>query len=118
LQVAPAVARSIAGLNPMEMGSWGSYSINDSSAFFPYFFSFSGQDYARDDTVRKLVDEAGAVVDPDRRRSLYADAIRRITAQAYFLPLFTYVKTYASVRTLVFKPFGDELPRFYLSSWR
>ena len=118
LQVAPAVARSIAGQNPMEMGSWGSYSINDSSAFFPYFFAFSGQDYARDDTVRKLVDEAGAVVDPDRRRALYADAIRRITAQAYFLPLFTYVKTYASVRTLVFKPFGDELPRFYLSSWR
>lgn len=118
LQVAPAVARSIAGQNPLEMGSWGSYSINDSSAFFPYFFSFTGQDYARDDAVRKLVDEAGSVVDPDRRRALYADAIRRITGQAYFLPLFTYVKTYASVRTLVFKPFGDEIPRFYMSSWR
>ncbi len=118
LQVGPAVARSIAGQDPMEMGSWGSYSINDSSAFFPYFFAFTGQDYARDDTVRNLVDEAGSVVDPDRRRALYADAIRRITGQAYFLPLFTYVKTYASVRTLVFKPFGDELPRFYMSSWR
>ncbi len=118
LQVGPAVARSIAGQNPLEMGSWGSYSINDSSAFFPYFFAFTGQDYARDEEVRRLVDEAGSVVDPDRRRSLYADAIRRISTQAYFLPLFTYVKTYASVRTLVFKPFGDELPRFYLSSWR
>ena len=118
LQVGPAVARSIAGQNPLEMGSWGSYSINDSSAFFPYFFAFGGQDYARDEEVRRLVDEAGAVVDPDRRRALYADAIRRITSQAYFLPLFTYVKTYASVRTLIFKPFGDELPRFYLSSWR
>jgi len=64
------------------------------------------------------VDDAGTTVDPDRRRALYAEAIRRITAQAYFLPLFTYVKTYASVRTLNFRPFGDELPRFYLSSWR
>ncbi len=118
LQVGPAVKRSIEGRNPMEMGSWGSYSINDVSAFLPVFFSFAGQDYARDEAVRRAVDDAGTTVDPDRRRALYADAIRRITAQAYFLPLFTYVKTYASVRTLNFRPFGDELPRFYLSSWR
>ena len=118
LQVGPAVKRSIEGRNPMEMGSWGSYSINDASAFLPVFFSFAGQDYARDDAVRRAVDDAGTTVDPDRRRALYAEAIRRITAQAYFLPLFTYVKTYASVRTLNFRPFGDELPRFYLSSWR
>jgi len=118
LQVGPAVKRSIEGRNPMEMGSWGSYSINDVSAFLPVFFSFAGQDYARDEAVRRAVDDAGTTVDPDRRRALYAEAIRRITAQAYFLPLFTYVKTYASVRTLNFRPFGDELPRFYLSSWR
>ena len=118
LQVGPTVKRSIEGRNPMEMGSWGSYSINDVSAFLPVFFSFAGQDYARDEAVRRAVDDAGTTVDPDRRRALYAEAIRRITAQAYFLPLFTYVKTYASVRTLNFRPFGDELPRFYLSSWR
>ena len=118
LQVGPAVARSLDGRNPLEMGSWGSYSINDASAFLPVFFSFGGQDYARDDAVRRAVDDAGATVDPDARRALYATAIRRITSQAYFLPLFTYVKTYASSRTLAFRPFGDELPRFYLSAWR
>ena len=32
--------------------------------------------------------------------------------------MFTYVKTYGFSRQLNFKPFPDELPRFFLSSWK
>ena len=34
------------------------------------------------------------------------------------IPLYTYVRTYGISRTLNFKPHPDELPRFYLASWR
>ncbi len=118
LQAGPALARSMAGRNPLDAGSWGSYSINDASASLPVFFTFGEQDYARDGDVRDLLLRGGGSTDPDIRRDAYRQAIRRITEGAYTLPLFTYVTTYAVSRNLVFKPFTDELPRFYLSSWR
>ena len=34
------------------------------------------------------------------------------------MPLFTYVTTYATSKGLNFKTFRDELPRFYLASWK
>ena len=118
LQVGAVIQRSIEGKNPLEMGSWGSYSINDVSAFLPYFFDGGAHDYARDPEITKLVVEGGATTDPDLRRKAYSAAIRRITENADFVPLFTYVTTYALNKQLNFKPFRDELPRFYLSSWR
>jgi peptide/nickel transport system substrate-binding protein len=118
LQVGAVVQRSSAGQNPMEAGSWGSYSINDASAFLPYFFNGGGNDYARDPEVKRLVDTGSSTVDPDQRRAAYSAAIRRITEQAYFMPMFTFVTTYATNRGLNFKTFRDELPRFYLASWK
>lgn len=113
-----ALRRAARGSTPLGLGSWGSYSINDVSAVLPRFFGGGEQDYARDPEVRRLVLEGGEVGDPDQRRRAYSAAIRRITEQAYMLPLFTFVTTYAVSRQLVFKPSPDELPRFYSASWR
>ena len=118
LQIGAALQRSIEGRNPLDLGSWGSYSINDASAYLPFFFTFGGQDYSRDPAVRDLLQQGGSSTDPDVRRGAYSAAIRRITEQAYYMPLFTFVTTYATTRTLNFKPYGDELPRFFLSSWK
>jgi len=118
LQTGTAVQHSMAGLNPLYLASWGSYSINDDSAFLPYFFSGGDEDYTRDIEVEKLVGKGGSTVDPDERRDDYSHAIHIITANADFLPLFTFVTTYGISRSLNFKPYPDELPRFYLSSWR
>lgn len=118
LQVGAVIQRSMEGRNPLEMGSWGSYSINDASAFLPVFFGGGAQDYARDPEVIAAVTEGGNTTDPDRRRAAYSAAIRRITEQAFFMPLFTYVTTYAMSKQLNFKAWRDELPRFYLSSWK
>ena len=118
LQVGAVIQRSIEGKDPLEGGSWGSYSINDSSAFMPYFFDGGGHDYTRNADITKLVVDGGATTDLDARRAAYSSAIRIITEQADFVPLFTYVSTYAFNKQLSFKPFRDELPRFYLSSWK
>ena len=118
MQIGAVIQRSIEGRNPLDLESWGSYSINDASAFLPRYFNGGGQDYARDPEVKRLVDEGSSTTDPDLRRGAYSAAIRRISEQAYFMPLYTFVTTYAISRQLNFKTFRDELPRFYLASWK
>ncbi len=118
LQVGAVIQRSIEGKNPLDLGSWGSYSINDASAFLPYYFTGGGQDYTRDPEVKSLVEAGGNETDPDKRRAAYSAAIKRITEQAYYMPIFTNVSVYAFSKNLNFKAFRDELPRFYLSSWK
>ncbi len=118
MQVAAQIQRAWRGELAMSMGSWGSYSINDVSALLPNFFDGGNDDYARDPELQRMLAEGGSTADADARKRSYDAAIRRITEQAYWVPLHTYVNTYAFQRQLDFKAFPDELPRFYLAKWK
>ncbi len=118
LPIGRAVVASQDGVMPLSLGSWGSYSINDIAAVLTQFFTGGPQDYARDPELEVLVAKGDEASDPDVRRQAYSAAIRRITEQVYWVPLTTYVTTYAFTRDLVFQPFADELPRFFLARWR
>ena len=118
LQVGAYVQRSLAGQNPFDFASWGSYSVNDVSAILPNFFTFTGNDYTRDPELKKLVEAGSATVDPDQRRKAYSAAIKLITEKAYWMPMFTHSVTYGFSKQLNFKPYPDELPRFFLASWK
>src|SRR4051812_37641280 len=118
LQTAALTQRAKAGELRAYLGSWGSFSVNDVSAFMPNFFDGGADDYARDLDVIKWLMEAGSSNDPEVRTKAYSSAIKRITEQAYFLPLHTYVTTYGYSRQLDFTPYSDELPRFYLAKWK
>ena len=118
LQVAAAIQRAWRGENPLYLGSWGSYSVNDVSAIMPNMFGGGNDDYARDPQLQKLLEEGGTASDPAKRKAAYSAAIKLATEQAYWVPLHTYVSTFGFVKTLDFKPFADELPRFYLYSWK
>ena len=117
LQVGAEIEKVVAGQTPMNLGTWGSNSINDVSAILPYYFGGGSNDYAHDADVQQEVQLGGAETDAAKRESHYTAAIRRATEQAYWLPLYTSVTQYAFARNLVFTPFQDELPRFYLSKW-
>lgn len=117
VQVAAGTQRSQKGENPLYLGSWGSYSINDVASILPQFFVHGNQDYARDPELKKWVEEGGSSTDKEIRTLAYAKAIKRITEQAYWVPLHTYVSTYAFSKTLNFTPYPDELPRFFLAKW-
>jgi len=118
MQVAAQIQRAWRGELALSMGSWGSYSINDVSAILPNYFTFGNDDYARDEEVKRLLEEGGSTNDEETRLRAYSAAIRRITEQAYWMPLHTYVNVYAFSRQLDFKPYRDELPRFYLAKWK
>ena len=118
IQVAAYIQRSWRGENPLGLGSWGSYSINDVSAIMPNYFTFGNDDYVRNDDLRRLVEEGGSTNDPEKRKKAYSAAIRMVMEQAYWLPLHTYVTTYGFSRQLDFTPWADELPRFYWAKWK
>jgi peptide/nickel transport system substrate-binding protein len=118
LQVAALTQRAKAGELRAYLGSWGSYSINDVSAIMPNFFDGGADDYARDPDVIKWLMEGGSSNDPEVRKKAYSAAIHRITEQAYWVPLHTYVTTYGFSKQLDFTPYADELPRFYLAKWK
>ena len=65
-----------------------------------------------------LVKQGGTNTDPNARKAAYSAAIKRITENAYIQPLYTSVTTYGFSKQLDFKPYPDELPRFYLAKWK
>ena len=111
-------AAKMRGENPLYAGSWGSYSINDVSAILPVMLGGGNDDYARDPQLQKLIAEGGNSNDEAVRKKAYSAAIKLATEQAYWLPLHTYVNTYGFVKTLEFRGWPDELPRFYMAKWK
>ena len=103
---------------PMDLGSWGSYSINDVSAVLPVFLGGGLDDHARDPEVQRLISEAGTTMDAAKRKTNYSAAIKLAMDRAYWVPLHTYVTTYGLSKAVDFKPYADELPRFWLSKWK
>ena len=118
LQIGAAIQKAQAGEAPLYCGAWGSNSINDVSAFMPYFLGGGLEDYARDPDVQDLLKKAGATIDPEVRRQAYGEAIRVATERVDFVPLFSAVRYVAFSKQLTFQGFPDDLPRFYLSSWK
>ncbi|BFM50350.1 ABC transporter substrate-binding protein [Marinomonas sp. THO17] len=107
-----------AGKVPLSFQTWGSYSVNDASAITSVFFKGSVDDSAKDEKVIAMLDIADTSVDPEARKKAYAEAIKRISEEAYWAPMFSYSSNYAFSDTLNFKPYADELPRFYESTWK
>lgn len=118
LQVAAAIQKVQSGEARANLGSWGSFSVNDVSAFQPNFFNGLAMDYARDAEVTKLLEEGGSTNDEATRKKAYSAAIKLMTARAYLIPLHTYVTTYGFTKALDFTPYPDELPRFFFARWK
>ncbi|SKA33493.1 peptide/nickel transport system substrate-binding protein [Enhydrobacter aerosaccus] len=119
LQVAPAIQKAWKGEAPLYFASWGSYSINDVSAILPVMFGKDSLDnYSRDPELEKLIAEGGSTSDKAVRSKDYSAAIKIATEKAYWMPVATYVNTYAFAKDLDFKTYPDELPRFYLAKWK
>ena len=88
------------------MGSWGSYSINDVSAILPVMFGEGALDnYSKDPELEKLIAEGGTTSDKAVRAKAYSAAIKIATEKAYWLPINTYVNTYAFAKALDFKTY-------------
>jgi peptide/nickel transport system substrate-binding protein len=99
-------------------GSWGSTSLYDVAASTSYFFRGSGDDMNRDAEVMAALERGDGSTDPAARREAYAAAMRRISDQAFWVPLWTFPLTYGFNAQLEFTPAADEVPRFYRARWK
>ena len=106
------------GRTPVAHGTWGSNSVPDVSAMTAHFFTHGPDDLTKDPEVKKLIDEADALLDPDKRKAAWQKALARIAEEAYWAPLFTYAKYYAFSKDLGFTPTSDEVPQFFAAKWK
>ena len=103
---------------PIAHGTWGSNSVPDVSAITAHFFLHGPDDLTKDPEVKKLIEEADSLTDPEKRKAVWHKALARIAAEAYWVPLFTYAKYYAFSKDLDFKPTSDEIPQFFAAKWK
>jgi len=106
------------GRAPLSFQAWGSFGVNDASAFVGNFFKGGPDDTAKDPQTIALLHTADSTVDKAERQQRYALALQRIGAQAMWAPLFSYSTNYAFSKALRFEAQADELPRFYAASWQ
>jgi peptide/nickel transport system substrate-binding protein len=118
LQNAAANKRYQEGGIPLYYNDWGSYSIPDAAFIINNFFRGSPDDGARDADVKAILDKTDAAIDPAERKALFRQAIERITAAAYWVPLHTFVTNFAFSKDLDFQAFADDIPRYYLYGWK
>jgi len=118
LEYAALRDKNWAGATPLFYMTWGSNSVNDVSAIIGNFFKFSPDDFARDETLKKLIETGDTSVDPEVRKTNYKQALQRIADEVYWVPTFSYVANYAFTSDLEFTPDADEVPRFYRAHWK
>ena len=103
---------------PITFQTWGSYSINDTSAITSQFFKHGSLDDARDDEVKNWLEIADTSTDSVIRQKNYSLALKKIADQAYWLPLFSYNTNYVFSKELSFTPTPDEIVRFTSMNWK
>jgi peptide/nickel transport system substrate-binding protein len=118
LQYAALRTEQRAGKTPLTFQTWASFSVNDTSAFAGVYFKGGADDTAKDPQVRKWLEAADTSIDPAVRKENYALALKRISEQAYWAPLFSYSTYYAYTSQLNFQAHPDELPRLFEASWK
>ena len=98
--------------------TWGSFNINDTSASTSAYFKGIDDDMNKDPEVIAALTKGDTSIDPKVRLEAYQQAHKLITERAYAVPLYGLVTWYVQNKDLVFKPYPDELPRFYEMSWK
>jgi peptide/nickel transport system substrate-binding protein len=115
-----AAMRDLARANKSSLThqTWGSNLVNDLSASTPVYFGGGADDVSRNPEVIKLLNEGDSTVDMKKRQEVYQKALSIIADQAYAVPLWTLPVYYVASKEVNFKPYHDELVRFWEMSWK
>ena len=92
--------------------------MNDVSASTPVYFAFGADDVTRDAQVKELLDKGDHTIDPKARNEVYKKALVTISEGAFAVPLWSLPVYYVASKELTFKPYSDELVRFWEMSWK
>jgi peptide/nickel transport system substrate-binding protein len=98
--------------------TWASNLVNDVSASTPVYFAFGNDDITRDAEIRDLLDTGDRTMEEGPRKEAYKKALGLIAERAYAVPLWTLPVYYVMTPEVNFKPYPDELVRFWEMSWK
>lgn len=104
--------------SPATHQTWGSYNLNDASASISVFFKGIDDDMTKDKEIIALLEKGDTSVDPQVRKDSYKAALTLIADRAYAVPLYALNTWWVMNKDLDFKPFADELPRFWEMKWK
>ena len=115
----PAVRAAVrSGRAPLTHSSLSSALTGDVSTSVSQFHNFSPDDVNRDPELRRLLQEGNSTMDPEARKAAYRKAFTLIAERAYVLPLYSVPGYYVAARDLEFKPYADNILRFWEMSYR
>src|SRR5690606_35188992 len=98
--------------------TWGSNLVNDVSASTPVYFAFGNDDITRDAEVKDLLYKGDHTIDLEQRKEVYKKALSLIAERAYAIPLWSLPVYYVANKEVAFKPYPDELVRFWEMIWK
>jgi peptide/nickel transport system substrate-binding protein len=107
-----------AGKAALTHQTWGSNLVNDVSASTPVYFAFGSDDVTHDAKVKELLDLGDRTIDSAKRDDAYRQALDMIAQKAYAVPLWSLPVYYVASNEVSFKPYPDELLRFWEMSWK
>jgi len=106
------------GKIPLAFLTWGSYSIFDASALLNHFFMGGSRAcYGTTPEINGLLERANGAPDPEERGKLLSRAQKRISEEAFWVPICFVEVICAMHKDLQFQPAMDEIDRYFLASW-
>lgn len=106
------------GETPLFFSNWGSYGIGDVLFIVSNFFGGGADDLVRDAEIQAWLASADTSSDPALREANYSKALKKIAAEAFWLPLYDYNINYGLSPELSFTPHPDEFARFWDARWK
>jgi len=102
----------------LSFGGFGGPQLGDVEGTWPAFFSGDARDYSRDEWLNARIAESGTTTNREFRMEIFRELAPYIAENVYVLPLNTQSRQYVWSSALNFRVSPDELPRFYLMSWK
>ena len=106
------------GQIPLAFLTWGSYSIFDAGALLNHFFMGDSRAcYGTTPEINRLLERANGIQDPEEREKLLSRAQKRISEEAFWVPICSVEVICAMHEDLQFQPSADEIDRYFLARW-
>ena len=102
-------------------GTWGSSASPDTATISNIHWrdpSKGDRNLSGDPKVNELMIGAERTLNIDERKKLYAEGLKLIADQAYWVPLWSYSEGVLSSQDIVFNQDADGYPRVWGISWR
>lgn len=99
-------------------GTWGYYSTPDVGAVSNHFVAGSNRNLTGDADVEGWFKGALETLDSKARTKMYHKALKKIAAQAYWVPLYKFTQNYVVSKDVKFTPDKDGLARLNRLEWK